>query len=258
MGGSTQLAPQRMAIGELKSVSEGVTVSRYLFSFVLMFIINSFVSAEVHWTIDFGVGEAVNAPQSYTIAQETYEDIRVNDGKLTSRGLERPPLYTARIGRVNSMGRGWELEFIHHKLFLDNPTQYDPRLHKFEITHGFNMFLLNRTLQSKRWPGIEYRLGVGTNYVHPDVRFDDDLDGSPDRNNYVSGNNVLLDDWRVGYHWGGYAVHASIAKVWQLKHWRFTVEPKFYHSGLTFPVNDGYVELTNSSASVYVSAGYQF
>jgi hypothetical protein len=182
----------------------------------------------------------------------------VSDGVFTSRGLERPPLYLARIGRFSEHGRGWEVEFIHHKLFLNNPTQYDARLNKFEVTHGFNMFLVNRSWLSQRWEGVAYRLGAGTNYVHPDVRFDDNLDGIPDRNNYNSGDNVLLEDWRVGYHWGGYALHASIAKVWSFNNWRMVVEPKLYHSKLQFPVNDGHVLLSNSSASLYVSVGYQF
>jgi hypothetical protein len=223
----------------------------------LLLFVSITAFAETNWFVRFGIGESANAPQSFTIEQTNTEDMVVENGRFSSRGLERPWLYALRIGALGET-TGWELELIHHKLHLDDSRSYDPRLAHFEITHGYNFFLINHIRLSQRWQGVEYRLGAGTNYVHPDVRFDDDLDGRVDRSNYVTGNNVLLSDWRVGYHWGGYAVQASVAKTWMREGWALMVEPKLHHNQVTVPVDDGQVSLANTSLGLYVSLGYQF
>lgn len=230
-------------------------MNRFLFS--LLAFIPGMAICDSNWFVRFGIGEALNAPQSFTIEQNSSESLIIEDARFSSRGLERPWLYAFRIGKLDDHS-GWELELIHHKLHLDNPRSYDPRLANFEITHGYNFFLINHIRRSQHWQGVEYRLGAGTNYVHPDVRFDDDLDGNVDRSNYLTGNNFLLADWRVGYHWGGYALQASIAKTWQQGGWVAMIEPKLHHNHVAVPVDDGEVSLANTSLGLYVSLGYQF
>ena len=62
----------------------------------------------------------------------------------------------ADLGRAR-----WELELVHHKLYLQNPP---PEVQAFQITHGFNFITLNR-----RWPvyGFGLRAGAGIVLAHP-------------------------------------------------------------------------------------------
>lgn len=59
-----------------------------------------------------------------------------------------------------------ELEVVHHKLYLrDAPSE----VQHFEVTHGYNLILLNRVAHAGRWAA---RVGVGAVVAHPenDVR----------------------------------------------------------------------------------------
>lgn len=63
----------------------------------------------------------------------------------------------------------WELEIIHHKLYLMNPP---PDILDFSISDGYNLVYINRA-----WALPDYqlaaRVGVGVVVAHPDITFSD-------------------------------------------------------------------------------------
>jgi hypothetical protein len=53
---------------------------------------------------------------------------------------------------------------LHHKLYLDRPV---PPIERLEVTHGYNLPMLNAVRPGRRW---QLRLGVGLVVAHPEGR----------------------------------------------------------------------------------------
>ena len=115
---------------------------------------------EASWSLEVFGGSAVSLPTRLRIEQAGERDLR-----LTARYVTRPwsgaPYYAYRIGRHTS-SRGWELELVHHKLYLRDPPA---EVQQFEVTHGYNLIFLSRVARQGRWTG---RLGVGPVVGHPE------------------------------------------------------------------------------------------
>jgi hypothetical protein len=100
-----------------------------------------------------------------------------------------PVYWNLRLSRWQN-GKSWELEAIHHKLYLHNTT---PEVQKFNISHGFNILTVNRGFDRD---GFQLRAGAGVVLAHPEstVR-GKDFGSSTDRSHkgyYVSGPVVDL------------------------------------------------------------------
>ncbi|WP_422380291.1 hypothetical protein [Marinicellulosiphila megalodicopiae] len=217
------------------------------------------VLAQNGWYVDFGIGNAVNKKQDINIYQVNHDDILLKDVQFSSHGFQAPILYTIRIGKENiGLKNYWELEHIHHKLYIDDIQSINSKLTKFEITDGYNLFLINKVFEHTEIKHAMFRLGIGTIYTHPDIHFDDDQDGQTDRTNFERGNGVFPTIWKDGYHWGGYAIQASIAKQWKIKQFRIAAELKAYHGAANIPVDDGHVFVPTTSANASLVLGYSF
>ena len=113
------------------------------------------------WSFELFGGSAASFATRLTIHQSGFDDIRMT-AHYATRPWTGAPYYAARIGRW-SHDRAWELELLHHKLYLTNPP---PEIQNFEVTHGYNLITLNR---AARYGGIIARIGVGAIVVHPDA-----------------------------------------------------------------------------------------
>ena len=77
----------------------------------------------------------------------------------------------------------WQLQFIHHKLYLMNPPKV---IQHFEITHGFNLFTLNQSLNYK---DVYFIGGIGVVLPHTEseVRYQ----------KYSSKNGILGTEYSI-------------------------------------------------------------
>lgn len=84
-------------------------------------------------------------------------------GDYETRGFEGPVHYTLRVTRWHD-DRGWELQLLHHKLYLRNRP---PGVEALSISHGFNIVTLGRAYALDPW---RFRFGLGPVIAHPEAR----------------------------------------------------------------------------------------
>ena len=80
-----------------------------------------------------------------------------------SNPLEDSPYYVIRIEKWADQ-KGWGIEWIHHKLYLQNRPS---TISHFSLSDGFNLLLISRSLKPNNWI---FRIGGGAVLAHPDVQ----------------------------------------------------------------------------------------
>src|SRR5262249_44267352 len=110
------------------------------------------------WTVEALSGAAAGVGTGLTVRQGGGAEIEPAAGWAT-RPFHQPIYWGVRIGRSSERG-GWELELLHHKIYLENQT---PEVSQFEITHGFNMVTVHRTWIRRGWT---LRAGAGAVVAH--------------------------------------------------------------------------------------------
>ncbi len=115
-------------------------------------------SSPASWTAGLGTGAVSNVPTTLRIEQDGAPTLRMT-AHYAARPLKAPFYYSAWIARGTRSG-AWEVEFIHHKLYLEDTTPDVPHL---EATHGYNYLLVNR---AERRGGLLWRIGAGIVLVH--------------------------------------------------------------------------------------------
>lgn len=130
------------------------------FQLIFFFLIINYCMVIASWNFEFHGGTVWNVPSRLHIVQKGYPDI-----DLVARWRGEPfilPVYWDwRISRWQN-NRSWELESIHNKMFLDNPTD---DIQGFSISHGFNIFTINRGFKKN---GFVFRPGLGIVVAHPE------------------------------------------------------------------------------------------
>ncbi|HTW91238.1 MAG TPA: hypothetical protein VMH22_05965 [bacterium] len=182
-------------------------------------------------------GLAYSVPLPIIIRQSGQPDI-----KLTAHFSTRPfadvPYYDAKVG----IARGpwaYELELIHHKLYLDHPP---PDVQSFEITHGYNPILVNAVREQWR---VRFRAGAGILLAHPETT----IRGLP-----LPENGGIL-----GWYVSGPAAQVSVSKYLGFGHHFFAgLEGKFVGAWARVPVADGSADVPNLSVHGLVSVGWRF
>jgi hypothetical protein len=67
-----------------------------------------------------------------------------------------------RIGKWSG-DSAWEFEDMHHKIYLTNTT---PEVEHFSISHGYNLFTINRAWRTQHQ--YIWRVGLGLVVAHPE------------------------------------------------------------------------------------------
>jgi hypothetical protein len=118
-------------------------------------------AADATWSVELLLGDAYNADSSTRIEQGALGRQAIS-GDYETRGLEGPFHYAWRISRWQESG-AWELQLLHHKLFLKNrPEGVD----SLSVSHGFNIVSINRAFESGGW---RLRAGVGPVITHAEA-----------------------------------------------------------------------------------------
>ncbi|NOR51267.1 MAG: hypothetical protein GQ470_01485 [Gammaproteobacteria bacterium] len=144
------------------------------------------------------------------------------------------PYSDIRFARWDDGGKtAWEGEIHHHKLHLVNNT---PDIQEFVISHGYNMFTLNRIWKKD---GYHLRAGAGFVLTHPetviyDQTFDADAGGF------------------FGFYLNGWTVQLGIEKRYPiqsgwLKGMSFLTEAKITTSRTTIPIENGTADVPNTA-----------
>jgi hypothetical protein len=210
-------------IYEIKLNFESMGKSIFIvFIFCLLFAASH---AQARWSFELHGGQVYNVPLPLQIKQESYPDI-----KLTARYFTEPltlPVYwDLRFSRWQN-NKSWEFEAIHHKLYLDNTT---PEVQKFNISHGFNMLIVNRGIEKK---SFRYRAGVGVVLAHPESII----------RGKEFGNST--DDLDTGYYLTGPVFNLAISRPIRLGG-RFYLNPE---AKTTFAYS--YIKISEGHANVY-------
>jgi hypothetical protein len=190
-------------------------------------------------SIELMAGAAVSLSSPLTISQNGYNDMQLT-ADYETRSFKEPIYYGLRIN-FEIGGSVWELQFIHHKLYLTNTTS---EVTQFQVTHGFNIFTLNH-----RWE-FEYfdaRLGAGIVLPHSE---------SEVRNNYHTSTGGLLG-W--GYHIDGPILLAGLGKDFMLtSHFFLRGDAQFTAGWATVQIAAGNADVTNFAFHLIFGIGYKF
>ena len=190
--------------------------------------------------MELSAGSAYNASSPLRIRQGGAPDLR-----LTARYATRPwtgaPYYAYRLGRWSPAQRAWELELVHHKLYLTNPP---PEVQRFEVTHAYNLLLVNRAV---RVPFAIVRTGLGAVVAHPE--------------NTVRGRPLAEARGRLGggYYLAGPAGQVAVAHHFRLRGgWGLSLEGKLSGAYARVPVQGGDATVPNAAAHALFGVGYAF
>jgi hypothetical protein len=195
--------------------------------------------AQESWALEGYLGAAWNLPTPLSIHQTGQDDIKLT-AHYETRPFEQPPYYAWRLGRWTK-DRAWEFEFIHHKLFLDNPPD---EVQHFEVTHGFNLLMVNRAWVRKK---TIWRWGGGVVLAHPESRV---RGAEPPEGGGIRGR---------GYHLTGPVVQGSIGRRFALTdNLFFAIEAKLTAAYARLPVDDGHASAPNLALHGLFGLGYAF
>jgi hypothetical protein len=209
--------------------------------FIVPFFILSqtVVFAQSHWSFELHGGEVYNVPMPLRITQEGYPEL-----KLTARYFTEPltlPVYwDMRFSRWHN-NKSWEFEAIHHKLYLDNTT---PEVQKFNISHGFNMLMVNRGFDKKTF---RYRTGLGVVLAHPESNI----------RGKEFGNST--DNWDMGYYLSGPVLNLAISKPIRLRgRFYLNAEAKTAFAYAHIKIAEGHANVYNLAFHLILGIGVDF
>lgn len=212
-------------------------MGKFIFIVFIFTILGTTVQAQSIWTFELHGGEVYNVPMPLTISQEGYPEL-----KLTARYFTEPltlPVYwDIRFSRWQN-DKSWEFEVIHHKLYLENTTS---EVQKFNISHGFNMLMLNRGFDKRVF---RYHAGVGIVLTHPESKI----------RGKEFGNTT--DDWDMGYYISGPVVNMAISKPISLNRRLFiNAEAKTTFAYGSIQVAEGRADVLNLAFHLILGVGY--
>ncbi|MCX7817396.1 MAG: hypothetical protein N2317_07805 [Syntrophales bacterium] len=183
-------------------------------------------------------GTAYNFKTRHVIRQDGADTVRFN-AKYDTKAFETPVYWSLRAGLWDKKN-SWELELVHHKLYLKNNP---PGVEHFSITHGFNLLTVNRAWL---FPWFIGRLGGGVVVTHPE---------STIHGKTFEQSGGIID----GYYISGPTAQVALEKRLYIgKNLFLSAEGKFTLSWVRVPVKDGHSELWNSAVHALLGIGYDF
>ncbi|MCX6842522.1 MAG: hypothetical protein NTX53_09615 [candidate division WOR-3 bacterium] len=194
-------------------------------------------AARFHPYISVATGLQYNVRTRLVISQNGSPDIKLV-ARYDTKPFTEVPYYDIKLG-VRRRAWAYELELIHHKLYLVNRP---PEVDTFEITHGYNPILLN--LVREEW-GVAFRAGAGILLAHPEST--------------VRGLRFPETGGILGWYVSGPAAQLSVSKWLGLSH-RFCAgfEGKLVGAWARVPIVDGSANVPNLSLHGLVSVCWRF
>lgn len=196
------------------------------------------------WAFDIHGGLPWNIPVPMTVYQENQPEIYLN-ARFRTDPFSAPFFWLWRISRSNG-SCSWEFEAVHHKLYLENPTD---EIQSFSISHGYNMLIVNRGIQISFFDSFDFllRTGAGIILAHPENRI---------REKKLDEN---LGWMNTGYYVSGPVLNISAGKLFHpVGPIRLNIEFRCNPSWSVVPVADGYARLWNLPLMLVFGTGVDF
>ena len=210
-------------------------------SFVVPFFIFTQITtyAQSHWSFELHGGEVYNVPMPLSIFQDGYPEVKLT-ARYNTEPFRLPVYWNMRLGRWQS-NKMWEVEVIHHKLYLENTT---PEIQKFNISHGFNLVMLNRGFNKKMF---RYRFGAGIVLTHPESNIRGEVFGDSN------------DDKDLGYYLSGPALNLAIGKAFRMNNrFYFDLESKVTCAYTRVKVANGHADVYHLAFHLIFGVGIDF
>lgn len=209
----------------------------------LISISSAYADSDPH-SVEVYLGYSFNKDYDVTIDKDDGSSTTIKSDYDT-KPTKFPPFYSIRYGYWNN-NSAWEVEHIHHKIYLDTlPSD----VQHFEITDGYNLFTINRAWNID---DTIYRVGLGTVITHPQIT----VDGVE---TYTKGGQAIPKIWSDGYHWSGYSMLAGVQKRYYVTEKTYiTAEAKLIHAWTKIPLENGSVEVPNTSLQLMIGYGGLF
>jgi len=191
------------------------------------------------WRLELHGGAARSFGSTLEVRQDGQGGLAV-DASWAGRPFDPPIYWSWRVARWSG-GRGFSLQVIHHKLYLEDPP---PEIESFSVSHGYNL----ATLQYG-WTihGFELWAGGGAVIAHPES----------------SVRGLVLSEtggtFGGGYHLTGPTLAVAAGRGIALGH-RFLLsfEARFTASWARVPVAGGEAEVPDRSLHALVGLGFRF
>lgn len=116
--------------------------------------------AQTNWYIEINSGLPINIISPLIIKQKNQPTIRLW-ARYYSEPYTLPVYWDIKLSRKKS-STFYELELMHHKLYLQNKTN---EIQHFGISHGFNLLIFNTVKETKHFIS---RWGLGIVIAHPE------------------------------------------------------------------------------------------
>jgi hypothetical protein len=194
---------------------------RIVYRFMLLLLLvagSNLVAVGQGLTAEVFAGTSWSLPTPLRVDQSGEAPIR-----FTARYRTRPwhgaPYYAYRLGYNK-----WSAELVHHKIYLQNPP---PEIQHFEVSHGYNMAFLSRSLPFGHAAGV-FRVGLGMVIGHPEGRI---------RGKAINPVKSFLGG---GYHISGICLQAAAGPPLGIaEHWFFRPEVKVTAAWARMPLAGG-------------------
>jgi hypothetical protein len=126
--------------------------------------------------------------------------------------------------------RGWELQLLHHKLYLENPAR---GIESFEVSHGENLITFARVWRRS----LDWRIGAGPVVTHVEGR-------------------ARGEDIGSGYHLSGGALIAGAGRRFRLSQTFFAeLQGDVTFSYADIPIRNGRARVPNAAVHALVGLG---
>ena len=198
---------------------------------------------EVHAEVLFGTAWSLPTPLTIRLPDAAPARHR---GRYATHPWSDAPYYAYRAGAGSMSARGapagYEVELLHHKLYLDDPT---PPVEHFEVTHGYNLVTANVVRPANQFA---VRFGVGLVIAHAEGRIAGERVGGSQRT-FLGG----------GYHIAGLTTQLAVGRRYALARGRVAVyalpEVKLTASMARVPLGDAGGRALVPNIAVHALAG---
>jgi len=181
---------------------------------------------------------ALNLPTSLLLHQDSYEDIRIL-ARYETKPFYEAPYYAVLIGTSK-----WEIQLIHHKIYLKNPT---PEIQHFAVSHGYNILSLNKLYRGENF---EKRIGGGVILSHPETEI---------RNKKFPEKGGLGKFFKPldGFFLSGPSLSVGIGKrFYPVRFLVFDIQGIFNISLAWIPISDGKAFVPNIALHFIIGTGF--
>lgn len=195
--------------------------------------------AAAEWRLEAATGAARSLTTPLSIEQDGFAELHL-DAEYDNRPFDGAPYFMLRISR-RSGAAAWELQHLHHKIYLRN---LPPEVERFDVTHGYNLFTLGRS-----WTRGFFTLHAGAGMViaHPEStirgrRFGP-KEGIFGLDQYPTGPALVLGashEWRLA---GGLFVSPEL---------------QFTAARARVPIRDGEASAPNVAFHFLIGLGWEF